>query len=143
MGNSWVTFIVKLPYLKTANETNNTPSRNFISVTPKEPLNIILGKIIGKGSFSLVYKGKYNNNTNVAIKVETLSNSFINREVHILKKFIEIPHKNIINMINYHKVKNNDNIKQYIIMDYYKNTIIDLCNNKNLETLQSHQLMLG
>lgn len=71
--------------------------------------------IIGKGSFSIVYKGfNYKTNEKVAIKkiISNKNDKYIFNEIHILTQFKNT--NNIINLLNYYNI---DNII-YIVFNY-------------------------
>ena len=77
--------------------------------------------LLGKGSFSYVYKGKcINNNNDVAVKIINLENmtvkarSIINDEAEIMESIKYNPHPNIVEC--YDVLFENDTV--YIIMEY-------------------------
>ena len=77
--------------------------------------------IIGKGSFSVVYRGKYKNMI-VAIKkidlarLEQKSHKLVRTEIDIIKRLQNKPHKNIVQTIDILEDKEKEQI--YIVMEY-------------------------
>jgi len=80
--------------------------------------------IIGKGSFSVVYRGKYKNMI-VAIKkidlarLEQKSHKLVRTEIDIIKRLQNKPHKNIVQTIDILEDKEKEQI--YIVMEYCSN----------------------